>query len=56
MIVNFRTEPFIIIENIVKCIGAKINKFETYNLSDIATILIKFIGIIYNLPITLALI
>ena len=34
---------------------AKIDKSEKYDFSDITTIPIESIGIIYNLPITLAL-
>ena len=47
-------EPPIITKNIVDCIKAKIDKSEKYDLSGVATILIESMGIIRNLPITLA--
>ncbi len=50
---NFKAESPIIIENIIKCIGVKIDKSEIYNLSSIATILIKSVRVIYSLLIIL---
>src|SRR5947208_1811042 len=47
-------EPPIITKNIVNCIKEKIDKFEKHNLSNVATVPIEFIGIVCNLPITLA--
>ncbi|GBB95909.1 hypothetical protein RclHR1_02640023 [Rhizophagus clarus] len=49
------TEPSIITENIVECIGAKIDKSEIHDLKGISTVLIESIGVVCNLPITLAL-
>ncbi|CAG8576674.1 16677_t:CDS:10 [Cetraspora pellucida] len=55
MTVNSGAEPLIITENIVKCVGAKIDKSETHNLSGIATVLVESVGVVHKLPITLAL-
>ncbi|PKK58797.1 hypothetical protein RhiirC2_822214 [Rhizophagus irregularis] len=49
-----RTEPPIIMKNIVDRIKEKIDKSEKHDLSGVATVLIEFIGIVRKLPITLA--
>ncbi|CAG8451322.1 15328_t:CDS:2 [Cetraspora pellucida] len=54
MTLDSGAEPSIITENIIKHVGVKINKSETHVLSDIATISVESIGVIYNLLITLA--
>ncbi len=54
MTLDFRAEPPIITKNIVDRIKAKIDKSEKYNLSSVATILIESMGVVCNLPITLA--
>ena len=52
--IDFGAELPIITENIVERVGAKIDKSETHNLSGIATIPIESVGVVHNLPITLA--
>ncbi|PKK57530.1 hypothetical protein RhiirC2_825633 [Rhizophagus irregularis] len=47
-------EPPIITENIVDRVGAKIDKSKKHDLSGIATVPIESIGIVRNLPLTLA--
>src|SRR6266542_353385 len=47
-------KPPIITKNIVDCIKAKIDKSEKYDLSGVATVPIESIGVVRNLPITLA--
>ncbi len=54
MIIDSKAKPFIIIENIIECMKVKINKSKTYDLSDIATILIESVRVIHKLPIILA--
>ena len=54
MTLDSGTEPPIITKNIVDRIKEKIDKSEKYDLSGVATILIESIGIVRNLPITLA--
>lgn len=54
MIVNSEAELSIITENIIICVRAKIDKSETYDLSNITTILIESVGVIHNLLVTLA--
>ncbi len=51
---DFKAEPSIITKNIVDRIRTKIDKSEKYDLSGITTISIESIGIVRNLPITLA--
>jgi len=55
MTLDSRAEPPIITKNIIDHVRAKIDKSEKYDLSGIATIPIESIGIVRNLPITLAL-
>ncbi|GBB89997.1 hypothetical protein RclHR1_16870003 [Rhizophagus clarus] len=54
MILDSGAEPPIITENIVERIGAKINKSEIHDLEGISTVLVESIGVVRNLPITLA--
>jgi len=54
MTVDSGAEPPIITENVVECVRAKIDKSEKHNLSGIATVPIESMGVICNLPITLA--
>ncbi|GES76871.1 hypothetical protein GLOIN_2v1886689 [Rhizophagus clarus] len=54
MTLDSGAEPPIISKNIVVRIKAKIDESEKYDLSGIATIPIESIGIVRNLPITLA--
>ncbi|RIA93262.1 hypothetical protein C1645_819569 [Glomus cerebriforme] len=66
MTVDSGAEPPIITENIVEHVGAKINKSETHNLNyfyyysdkktiKFMTVPVESVGVIHNLPITLAL-
>ncbi len=55
MTVDSGVESFIITENIVERVRAKIDKSEIYDLSDIATVPVESVGVVCNLPITLAL-
>ncbi|CAG8620024.1 10649_t:CDS:2 [Cetraspora pellucida] len=50
-----KAKSSIVTENIVDHIKAKINKSETHDFSNITTVLIKSIGVVYNLSITLDL-
>ncbi|GBB95953.1 hypothetical protein RclHR1_02650024 [Rhizophagus clarus] len=54
MTLNSRAEPLIITENIVERIGAKIDKSEIHDLEGISTVPVESIGVVRNLPITLA--
>ena len=54
MTLDSGAEPPIISKNIVVHIKAKIDESEKYDLSGIATVPIESIGIVRNLPITLA--
>ncbi|CAG8583322.1 20711_t:CDS:2 [Cetraspora pellucida] len=54
MTVDSGTKPPIITENIVICVGAKIDKSETHDLSGIATVPVESVGVVHKLPITLA--
>jgi len=54
MILDSSSEIAIITEDIVLCIGAIIDTFIKHDLSGIATVLVKFIGVIHSIPITLA--
>ncbi|RIB07773.1 hypothetical protein C2G38_2252421 [Gigaspora rosea] len=54
MVLDSGAETAIIMEDIVKRIGVKIDKSEKYDLSSIATIPIESIGIVRKLPITLS--
>ena len=54
MTVDSGAEPPIITENIVERVGAKIDKSETHDLSGIATVPVESIGVVRNLPVTLA--
>ena len=54
MTLDSGAEPPIISKNIVVRVKAKIDESEKHDLSGITTILIESIGIVRNLPITLA--
>ena len=54
MTLDSRAEPPIITENIVERIGAKIDKSEIHDLEGISTVPVESIGVVRNLPITLA--
>ena len=54
MTLDFGAEPPIITKNIVDRTKDKIDKSEKHDLSGVATVPIESIGIIRNLPITLA--
>ena len=54
MTIDSGAEPPIITKNIVDRIKAKIDKSEKHDLSGVATVPIESIGIVRNLPITLA--
>ena len=54
MTLDSGAESPIITENIVERVGAKIDKSETHDLSGIATVPIESVGVVRNLPITLA--
>ncbi|GBB85734.1 hypothetical protein RclHR1_01220030 [Rhizophagus clarus] len=54
MTLDSRAEPPIITENIVERIRVKIDKYEIHDLEGISTILVESIGVVRNLPITLA--
>ena len=54
MTLDSRAEPPIITKNIVDRIKEKIDKSEKHDLSGVATVPIESIGIVCNLPITLA--
>ena len=54
MTVDSGAEPPIITENIVERVRAKIDKSETHDLSDIATVSVESVRVVRNLPITLA--
>ncbi|RIA98023.1 hypothetical protein C1645_813413 [Glomus cerebriforme] len=54
MTLDSGAEPPIITKNIVDRIRAKIDKTEKYNGSSVATVPIESMGVICNLPITLA--
>ena len=54
MTLDSKAEPPIITKNIIDRTKDKIDKSEKYDLSDVATVLIESIGIVRNLPITLA--
>ncbi|CAB5210396.1 unnamed protein product [Rhizophagus irregularis] len=54
MTLDSGTKPPIITENIVERIGAKIDKSEIHDFEGISTIPVEFIGVVHNLPITLA--
>ncbi|RIB01143.1 hypothetical protein C2G38_2231755 [Gigaspora rosea] len=54
MTVDSGAEPPIITENIVERVGANIDKSETHDLSGIATVPVKSVGVVHKLPITLA--
>ena len=54
MTLDSGAEPPIITKNIIDRIKEKIDKSEKYDLSDVATVPIESIGIVRNLPITLA--
>src|SRR6266498_3678592 len=54
MTLDSGAEPPIITKNIVDRIKEKIDKSEKHDLSGVATIPIESIGIVHNLPITLA--
>ncbi|GBB94575.1 hypothetical protein RclHR1_23830006 [Rhizophagus clarus] len=54
MTLDSGTKPLIISKNIVVRIKAKIDESEKHDLSGIATVPIESIGIVRNLPITLA--
>ncbi|RGB33234.1 hypothetical protein C1646_761954 [Rhizophagus diaphanus] len=54
MTLDSEAEPPIITENIVECIGAKIDKSEIHDLEDISTVPVESIRVVCNLPITLA--
>ena len=51
MTVNSGAELPIITENIVEHVRAKINKFETHDLSGIATVLVESVGLFENYPL-----
>ncbi|CAH1767193.1 14737_t:CDS:2, partial [Entrophospora sp. SA101] len=52
MTLDSAAQPVIVTNNIVKCVGGKIDKSEIYDLSGIATDPTESIGVIRNLPIT----
>ena len=54
MTLDSEAEPPIITENIVEHVRAKIDKSEIHDLSGIATVPIESVGVVRNLPITLA--
>src|ERR1044071_1338388 len=54
MTLNSGAEPPIITENIVECVGDKIDKSEIHNLEGISTVPVESVGVVRNLPITLA--
>ncbi|GES88473.1 hypothetical protein GLOIN_2v1886689 [Rhizophagus clarus] len=54
MTLDSGAEPPIITENIVERIGAKIDKSEIHDLKGISTVPAESIGVVRNLPITLA--
>ncbi|UZO15857.1 uncharacterized protein OCT59_007268 [Rhizophagus irregularis] len=54
MTVDSGAEPPIITKNIVDRIKVKIDKSEKYDLSGISTVPVETIGVVRNLPITLA--
>ena len=54
MTLDSEAELPIITKNIVDHIKAKIDKSEKHDLSDVATVPIESMGVIHNLPITLA--
>ena len=54
MTLDSGAEPPIITENIVERIGAKIDKSEIHDLEGISTVPAESIGVVRNLPITLA--
>ena len=54
MTVDSGAEFPIITENIIERMRAKIDKSETHDLSGIATVPVESVGVVHNLPITLA--
>jgi len=54
MILDSGTESPIITKNIVDRIKTKIDKSEKHDLSGVATVPIESMGVVHNLPITLA--
>jgi len=54
MTVDSEAEPPIITKNIVDRIKVKIDKSEKYDLNGISTVPVETIGVVRNLPITLA--
>jgi hypothetical protein len=54
MTLDSGAEPPIVTENIVDRVKAKIDKSETHDLSGIATVPVESVGVVRNLPITLA--
>jgi len=52
MTLDSAAQPAIVTDDIVKCVGGKIDKSEIYDLSGIATVPTESIGVIRNLPIT----
>ncbi|GBB95434.1 hypothetical protein RclHR1_25330002 [Rhizophagus clarus] len=54
MTLDSGAEPPIITKNIIDRIMTKIDKSEKYNLSNVATVPIESMGVVHNLPITLA--
>ncbi|GET62920.1 hypothetical protein GLOIN_2v1886689 [Rhizophagus irregularis DAOM 181602=DAOM 197198] len=54
MTLDSGAEPPIITENIVERVGDKIDKSEIHDLEGISTVPVKSVGVVRNLPITLA--
>ncbi|CAB4487568.1 unnamed protein product [Rhizophagus irregularis] len=55
MTLDSGAEPPIITENIVERVGDKIDKSEIHDLEGISTVPVESVGVVRNLPITLAL-
>ena len=54
MTVDSGAEPPIITDDIVKRVGAKIDKSEKHDLNGISTVPVESLGVVRNLPVTLA--
>src|SRR4051812_42491711 len=54
MVLDSGSEIAIITEDIVLRIGVNVDKSIKYDLNGIATVAVEFIGVVHNLPITLA--